>query len=1017
MFIMLLFISFISCKSLYQEIIDLTKKSSLSFKELSDDYMSNEDNHIKMPGIYTETNVCYQINMPTFATDSIIVNGIYIKDGLLGIIPSNIKDFNKISKSFCIIDRKSKIFYRVEQLLEKSDDVYIFSIINVSSSSVLKIISVDLTTEPIEKDFPDFGLNLRFEIKHEKSTDSNIFYISAGFCYDLKAKDKYSLKNVKKFDWPFINKSQKNIWTLLLDHFLIGMRLDFEIKMTGILDGTFNVKTNFIGGVGFIVEFEKLIKEISDKYRLDIFTYPYTPTIKAFGMKLDLECGFKFSTFLEAIKVTLPVIRVLGGLQVTSEFSMDFDYKNTKKNGVIYNFRMNDFTPKLVFEYPSLKELIEKISVSFTLTPSIIPFFVKIDFLDTKADVELRLDIPYTYTYRGNTNCTKLIEFELDFQMKLVIDYDIDIILFPPKKDSIPFELTNSLQMAKICIDRYTDEYIEIEIENAHERDKFNYNPDKPEDPVIPFQYFKFSTQELAGKSYTATFTEPYKDGTLDVQIGVAEKSIKNRLIFSIKNGYVLPEFATKLDGEDIYIMKVSSAMYNSTDHNYFLPIKFKRYKQQNVVFHFYNIYSLYENNGDYMCPKSFPVKDSVVLLNNIGCIGTQSTPSMVQCCNDCTFNFCFDPVSREKLGDKYFILNMFSDYIWHTNGNPYWVPEYHTFPTNVESFEIPADEFMYVPRVKCERCDSVQFIIDDKVYPSKRWGKTDLFSPNIPINGYDYDPDIDIDDAFSTDFEINTLPGITNQNIKVISICNSNEKSYCYSKCIEPKGVSIIEMKDQSGIHIYSGDISKAVPNNIYEKNSQYQVVNYDEIPKNVYCSKSWEGKINYVENIKKGKVTLSIVNSSDGTKTIKAYLGNNYIPFSKTKLYLNILAFFVNMGISIEENSVLLEGSNENSEIFYALINFDGSIQVNSKYFNESKINFGENVVNVPYSYVSSVDIIHTEFVPENKNNNSKVIIIVCCVVAAVILIAIVIITVYCIKKKKREQAANGSSENENN
>lgn len=150
------------------------------------------------------------------------------------------------------------------------------------------------------------------------------------------------------------------------------------------------------------------------------------------------------------------------------------------------------------------------------------------------------------------------------------------------------------------------------------------------------------------------------------------------------------------------------------------------------------------DDNGDYMCPKAFPIKFPILIADNsIGCIGDESTHLMIQCCNDCKYNFCSDLAKKVKMGRKYYILYQAFEYIFQVNGNPYWVPGYHVFPENIESFEIPADEYVYSPRVKCDRCDSVQFVIDDKIYGSKYWAKTNLFSPDIPTNGIDYDPKI----------------------------------------------------------------------------------------------------------------------------------------------------------------------------------------------------------------------------------------------------------------------------------
>lgn len=270
----------------------------------------------------------------------------------------------------------------------------------------------------------------------------------------------------------------------------------------------------------------------------------------------------------------------------------------------------------------------------------------------------------------------------------------------------------------------------------------------------------------------------------------------------------------------------------------------------------------------------------------------------------------------------------------------------------------------------------------------------------------------------------MNSLKGFSNKSIKVIAICNNSYIQYCYSKCIEPKGYSVIEMKDLNCINVYSGSMSIDAPLNIYEKNSLYQVIYYEDIPKNSYCSKSWNGFIN-VQNLSSNKLTLSIVNKSNKTKNVKAYLGNIYVPFSRTKYFSDILQFNKNFGISLPEYESHLLESNEQLENRY------GSVDINTDYFNESNLIIGGENLNLEKSYITSFEIIHSEFDDSGESDSSKEtdgsdetdkdhskkqkkqIIIACSVVIPIIFIAIVILITFIVLKKNQK---NYSSNLEN-
>lgn len=69
-----------------------------------------------------------------------------------------------------------------------------------------------------------------------------------------------------------------------------------------------------------------------------------------------------------------------------------------------------------------------------------------------------------------------------------------------------------------------------------------------------------------------------YENGKLDVPIKRWTNRDPYRIVFSIKNGYLLSEDVTKLDDDenDIYIMKIKYYYYDHID-NVFVPINFKR--------------------------------------------------------------------------------------------------------------------------------------------------------------------------------------------------------------------------------------------------------------------------------------------------------------------------------------------------------------------------------------------------------------------------------------------------------
>ena len=127
------------------------------------------------------------------------------------------------------------------------------------------------------------------------------------------------------------------------------MKLDFEIKITGFLDGTIELTTSFIGGVGFNVELEKYVEDIIQSKCWKIFKIPYVPmdSYEVFGVKLGLELGFKFETIFESLKITLPTIRVIGGLYYNSVIAMN---NNLKSPSVISNFMIMNASPQILKE-------------------------------------------------------------------------------------------------------------------------------------------------------------------------------------------------------------------------------------------------------------------------------------------------------------------------------------------------------------------------------------------------------------------------------------------------------------------------------------------------------------------------------------------------------------------------------------------------------------------------------------------------------------------------------------------
>ena len=207
--------------------------------------------------------------------------------------------------------------------------------------------------------------------------------------------------------------------------------------------------------------------------------------------------------------------------------------------------------------------------------------------------------------------------------------------------------------------------------------------------------------------------------------------------------------------------------------------------------------------------------------------------------------------------------------------------------------------------------------------------------------------------------------------------------------------------------------------------------------------------GKFTVIEeNIQPGQLTISAV-PNDNYIIIKMYIGNTYVPFSRSKYLDRGSTFLADLGF---DRDVCLDEIISDDLMSYGSINDDGSVSIQQQCFKEEKIQISENVVEIPSSYGINPTIIHEDFEPinstpnnptpnnatptnsasidsastnststtSNNENNKKNFLIIGIVIGAILLIfiiiiiIIIIILIVIIKKKKAQQILSSNEAN---